>query len=259
MEHHTEDGTALHPASFKLKYEFVDTRLSGEDWSSLEESGPCHRVFRKAHVGEITSPRNLFLYGRGGASDIHCVYRFEAEPDERVRLILNNASFRGSPLCETVNDPHSGRPSCEYQNGARVMEINVWEMPWRDVRIPRACLCNNLSLSARPMVFLSSSRTLELHFTAKDMNITEDFTSLNFHATFELVKMPACPRQQRLRGDGSDIHFSSPPVDRSELLCAGLPWMVEARNNKSLFVLSWGAALPLRVRLLILLSLLLFI
>lgn len=113
--------------------------------------------------------------------------------------------------------------------------------------MPRACLCDNSSLASRPMVFLSSSRTLEIHFTAKDMKITEDFTSLNFHATFELVKMPACPRQQRLRGDGSDIHFNSPPVDRSELLCAGLPWMVEARHNKSLFLLSWGAALPLKV------------
>lgn len=202
-------------------------------------------------MGEVISPRNVFLYGRGGANDIHCIYRFEADSDERVRLILNNASFGGNPLCETVADPHSGRPSCEYQNGARVMELSIWELPWRDTRIHRGCICDNSSLSARPTVFLSSSGTLELHFTAKDMKITEDFSILNFHATFELVKMPACPRQQRLRGDGSDIHFNSPPVDRSELLCAGLPWMVEARDNKSLFLLSWGAALPLKVSIII--------
>ncbi|VEN64488.1 unnamed protein product, partial [Callosobruchus maculatus] len=51
IEHHTEDGTALHPASFKLKYEFVDTRLGGEKLLEVEEPGPCNRVFRKQHVG----------------------------------------------------------------------------------------------------------------------------------------------------------------------------------------------------------------
>lgn len=247
LQHHTEDGTALHPAAFKLKYEFVDTRLGGDEWYSQDDPGPCHRVFRKSHVGEVVSPRNVFLYGRGGAGDIHCVYRFEADSDERVRLILNNASFGGSSGCTTVNDPHSGRPSCQYQTGARVAELGVWELPWRDTRVPRACLCDNATLAAKPMVFLSSSGTLELHFTAREMGITEDFGSLNFHATFELVKMPACPRQQRLRGDGSYVHFSSPPIDRAELLCSGMPWLVEARHNKSLFLLSWGAALPLKV------------
>ena len=30
IQHFTEDGTALHPASFKLKYEFIDPRLGSE-------------------------------------------------------------------------------------------------------------------------------------------------------------------------------------------------------------------------------------
>lgn len=248
IQHYTEDGTALHPASFKLKYEFVDTRLGGDPWPTQEQQGNCHRVFHKAHVGEITAPRSVFLYGRGGARDLHCVFRFQAEPGERVRLTLNNATFGMSPTCETVIDSHSGRTSCDHQNSARVTELSLWELPWRDVRLPRACLCDNSSLTTKPTVFLSSSRVLELHYTAKDMRITDDFSVLNFHVTFELVKMPECPRKQRIRGDGSDVHFSSPPVDRTEVLCAGLPWLVEARYNRSLFLLSWGAFLPLKLR-----------
>jgi hypothetical protein len=33
------------------------------------------------------------------------------------------------------------------------------------------------------------------------------------------------------------------------MLCAGMPWLVEARHNRSLFLLSWGAFLPLKPRL----------
>ncbi|KAJ8948652.1 hypothetical protein NQ318_022720 [Aromia moschata] len=248
VQHHTEDGTALHPASFKLKYEFVDTRLGGDPWSEKESGGPCDRVFRKQHVGEVTTPRNVFLYGRGGARDLQCTYRFEVGVDERVRIILNNASFGINPSCETLTDPHTGRHMCEHYSGSRMAELRVFERPWRDVRVPKSCVCDNSTLSNKPIVFISSSRTLELQFTAKDMNITEDFTVIHFHALFEIVKMPDCPRNQRLRGDGGDVQFANPPVDRADSLCTGLPWLVEARYNRSLFLLSWGAFLPVKPR-----------
>lgn len=250
LQHHTEDGTALHPASFKIKYEFVDTRLGGEAIISREHpTSSCHRIFKKTLRGEIIGPRNVFLFGRGGAQDLHCVYRIEAEPGERIKLEINNASFGLMPTCETLMDSHSGRPICEYYQGGRIAELSVWELPWRDVRLPRACICDNSSLSSKSFIFLSSSRIIELHYTAKDMNITEDFTLLHFHATFEVTKMPDCPRKQRLRGYGGDVQFTSPPIERVEMLCDGYPWMVEARYNRSLFLLSWGAFLPLKPRI----------
>ncbi|XP_025836544.1 uncharacterized protein LOC108736059 isoform X2 [Agrilus planipennis] len=248
LQHHTEDGTALHPASFRLRYEFVDVRFEGELWPSREKKGPCYRVFRKQHVGDVFVPRNVFLYGRGGARNLNCVYRFEAGPSERVRLIVNNASFGLDPTCVTGIDGHSGRSVCDHHPDSRIAELSVWEVPWRDIKLPRGCLCDNSSLVSKPMVFLSSSRALELHFVANDMNITEDFTNLYFHATFELIRMVDCPRKQKLLGDGGEIRFTSPPEQRSDLLCAGLPWMIEARANKSLFILSWGAFLPLKLR-----------
>ncbi|XP_028134740.2 uncharacterized protein LOC114329744 [Diabrotica virgifera virgifera] len=249
IRHYTEDGTALHPASFKLMYEFVDTKLGGEPWPKRFEGGPCHRVFKHQHVGEVTSPRNIFLYGRGGAKDLDCVYRFEASVNERVRLILNNASFGVNPTCETVNDPHTGRQICEYSSGARTAELNIFEKPWDDIRIHKTCICDNVTLSNKPLVFISASRVLELQFTAKDMNITEDFTFIHFHILFEIIKMDECPRKQRLRGYGGDVQLHSPPSDNDDSLCQGMPWIVEARYNRSLFLLSWGAFLPLKPRL----------
>lgn len=248
LQHHTEDGTALHPASFKLHYEFVDTRLGGELLHTKTPSGHCHRLFRNMQSGEVLSPRNTFLFGRGGAKDLHCVYRIEVGVEERIKLVLNNASFGLNPSCETISDPHSGRLSCDYGQGGRVAEVSIWEMPWKDTRVRKACLCDNSSLSSRPMVFTSVSRMLEIHYTANDMNISEDFTILHFHASYEVIRMPDCPRQQRVRGTGGDVQFSSPPADRAELLCSGMPWLVEARFNRSLFLLTWGALLPIKQR-----------
>lgn len=246
IQHYTEDGTALHPASFKLKYEFVDTRLGGDPWPGSEDM--CHRVFKKQHVGEVISPRNIFLYGRGGAKDMDCIYKFEANTNERIRLVVNNASFGLIQNCETQTDPHSGRLICEHYTNAHITELSVWELPWNDIKMPRGCICDNSSIANKPLVFVSASHTFELHFIAKNMNITEDFTVLHFHLTFEVIKMPSCPRRQRVRGSGGDVQFNNPPDDRSETLCTGMPWLVEARYNRSLFLLSWGVFLPLKPR-----------
>lgn len=37
----------------------------------------------------------------------------------------------------------------------------------------------------------------------------------------------------------------APPLSRPDIYCEGLPWLVEARENRSLFVLTWGWFLPL--------------
>ena len=44
---------------------------------------------------------------------------------------------------------------------------------------------------------------------------------------------------------GGELRFVSPPLSRPDIYCEGLPWLVEARDNRSLFVLTWGWLLPL--------------
>lgn len=263
IQHHTEDGTALHPATFRLKYEFIDTRLGGEHWHQYaqhmqaeqqqqqKQQITCARVFRKIKSGEVFSPRNVFMYGRGGAVNLTCVYRLEAGSGEKIRLMLHNVSFGANPSCATEPDPHTARPRCVPNNGgfepARA-ELKVFEAPWREVRVPRACLCDNFTLStsqSRPLIFISSSRYMEIHYTISQMNITEDFRDLYFFATFEMLRLPECPRRQRLRGSGGEVAFIHPPPTRTDIYCEGLPWLVEAHENRSLFLLTWGTFLPL--------------
>ncbi|XP_049958183.1 uncharacterized protein LOC126474750, partial [Schistocerca serialis cubense] len=266
IAHTSVSGTALHPASFRLRYEFVDTRLGGEPLPGRRHE-PCARLFRRTRAGHFWSPRNVRLFGRGGATQLSCLYRIEAAPGEKVRLTLHNASFGdgwGAAECVTEADPHTGRPQCVRQADSgvgggvnsgpwqRVSELRVWEAPWREVRLPRLCLCDNSTLSStgsRHLVFLSSSRVLEVAFTVRPLRVYDDFTNIYFSASFEMVRASPrgadCSRRQRLRGSGGEIQIPNGPRVTLDGRCEGLPWLVEAHENRSLFLLTWGSFLPL--------------
>lgn len=97
LEFHTATGTALYPYSFSVNYEFVDTEMGGdllrfdehneEDKKMESEFALCSRTF-KSRRGEFRSPRNVFLHGRGGAKNLSCLYRFEANVGEQVGWLL---------------------------------------------------------------------------------------------------------------------------------------------------------------------------
>ncbi|EZA51466.1 hypothetical protein X777_09735 [Ooceraea biroi] len=236
-------GTALHPVNFHAQYEFISTLQSGEPWGD----GICSRIWRKTRVGEVMSPRDVRLFGRGGASKLDCRYRVEASTGERIRLTLHNVSLGESTICMSEPDPHTGRPRCIHELGSREARLVIYEAPWRDVKLPRACLCDNTS--NLPLTYISSSRALEITFLvdqqAPHEDFDEDFEPLFFYASFELIRVPECPRKQRIRGEGGELRFVSPPLSRPDIYCEGFPWLVEARENRSLFVLTWGWFLPL--------------
>jgi hypothetical protein len=95
LDFHTSTGTALYPYTFSLNYEFVDTELGGdlltfnenneEDKKTENEFALCSRTFKNRR-GEFRSPRNVFLHGRGGAKNLSCLYRFEANVGETVSV-----------------------------------------------------------------------------------------------------------------------------------------------------------------------------
>ncbi|EFN84080.1 hypothetical protein EAI_00497 [Harpegnathos saltator] len=232
-------GTALHPVNFHAQYEFVSTLQAGEPWGD----GICSRIWRKARFGEVMSPRDVRLFGRGGSSKLDCRYRIEAGSGERIRLTLHNVSLGESTICVSDPDPHTGRPRCVQEAGSREARLIIYEAPWRDVKLARACLCDNTS--HLPLIYVSSSRALEITFSVDQQAPYEDFETLFFYASFELIRVPECPRKQRIRGEGGELRFVTPPLSRPDIYCEGLPWLVEARENRSLFVLTWGWFLPL--------------
>ncbi|KAF7989794.1 hypothetical protein HCN44_008468 [Aphidius gifuensis] len=233
-------GTALRNVNFQAKYEFISTKQSGEQWGN---NGACNRIWKKYKSGDITSPKDIRLYGRGGAKKIDCNYRIEAGAGERVRLTIHNISLGDNTNCITEPDQHSGRSKCVHENGTRNAKLIIYESPWKDVKLPRACLCDNTS--HLPLVHISSGKALEIKFIVNQQAPHEDFETLFFFASFELIKVPECPRRQRLRGEGGELKFLEPPLSRPDIYCEGMPWLVEARDNRSLFVLTWGWFLPL--------------
>lgn len=72
LEVRNTESTALRPLNFKLRYEFVDLLQDGQAIGSEHE---CNRRFvnnlgEKRESGVVRSVRNIFLFGRGGASSL---------------------------------------------------------------------------------------------------------------------------------------------------------------------------------------------
>lgn len=236
LQVHTAPGTVLEPFAFRMRYEFVDTATYGG-------RGACviDRTVRRST--DVAEPRNVFLYGRGGAKDLDCVYRLRAEPGYRMQIVLHNASF-GTTAREC---PTAGKLTCPDRVGGP--ELIVREVFWRTVKIDRGCFCQNFTehaLGAQRVTFDPSSDTVEIQFRVPGMAAADDFSNTYFNAHVRVYRSPPCPRNQRVRGAGGEIELTYPPVARDDLYyCRDRPWLLEARPGHSVFVHTWGHFLPL--------------
>lgn len=169
---------------------------------------------------------------------------------KQVRLVLHNVSFGDAATCNTETDLHTGRPKCTPSDietdNVRQGELKILDVPYRDVKITLGCFCDNTSsLYSTPLAVQSYSRTMELMFTVTHLNISEDFADVYFHASYEYIRVPDCPKRMRLRGSGGEEDASF-PLRSKDASCEGLPWFIEAQqNDRSLFVMTWGSFLPM--------------
>ncbi|XP_046989403.1 uncharacterized protein LOC124594941 [Schistocerca americana] len=91
LQMHVREATALRPVEFVAQYEFVDVREAGEPLAGPRR--PCARQFSASPqdgLQELSTPPNVFLYGRGGAHNISCTYRLSASL--RFRVTAMNAT-----------------------------------------------------------------------------------------------------------------------------------------------------------------------
>ncbi|KAF7286393.1 hypothetical protein GWI33_005683 [Rhynchophorus ferrugineus] len=127
------DSTALKPVSFKALYEFVDLHQDGEPYGE----GPCSRKFGALNSElqqKFRSPGDIFLYGRGGSKNISCIYRFEAQKGEKVKLTLTEVRIKNRK-CSTKVSSDMDRMECVGNVSAT---LRLFEVPWNDVPpIPR--------------------------------------------------------------------------------------------------------------------------
>lgn len=133
------------------------------------------------------------------------MYRFEAQRDERINIIVHRM-ISGNRTCASRMDNDTQRSYCYGDNSAK---LEIFERPWHDsVLFIRNCICNSSSnITEFPLSYTSTSRELEVHFTAINMTQFDDPDSLNFEATFEFIKIPSkCLDTRRRMGSEGTLN-----------------------------------------------------
>ena len=69
------------------------------------------------------SVRNIFMFGRGGTTNLKCVYRFEAQRGERVRIKIRRVTTMNRE-CSSRVDEDINRSFC-YGNTTVKLEVNI--------------------------------------------------------------------------------------------------------------------------------------
>lgn len=258
LQVHTVLGTVLEPFHFRLHYEFVDSGAYDRE----NGDGTCVIDYKVRRSMDIAEPRNVFLYGRGGAKNLDCLYRLQAEPGYRLQIVMRNASF-GPRECGgagagggtggggvggaamMMTKTVTGKFTCPNGDGPT---LSVSEVFWRSVRIERGCFCQNfteLALGTQQVTFDPSSDRVEIRFRVPGLDVAEDFTNTYFNAHVRVIRSPPCPRKQWVRGSGGEIELAYPLEARDDLRCHDKPWLLEAHPGHSMFVQTWGHFLPL--------------
>ncbi|CAH1403619.1 unnamed protein product [Nezara viridula] len=232
------EATVLRRVSFKALYEFVDFHQDGEQYGI----GKCSRIFTPHQIHpsiqytaqNFASPREIFLFGRGGSKNISCRYRFEAQKGERVRLTLTNLRAGNRSDCETQNEGGWGRLECVGKPSAFV-QIQEVPVSGSEIFLPKDCLCTNAE-PFLPFTYTSNSHIVELHFIVNNMSHFDDYTNLGFEGTWEFVRRPPCEKRKLLHGPSGEIIFTAPSQSREDINCEGQPWVIEPSQARYLYV-----------------------
>lgn len=136
-----------------------------------------------------------------------CVYRFEAQKDEKVKLVLNHMVVKGRK-CKTRLDPFAERLQCF---GNTTATLRFYDVPWNDVPpVPRDCLCGGDDGNHLPFTYISTSNIVEVRFDVTNMNATDDYNSLFFSGTWKFIKTPSCGKDLKLSGPSGEINYDHP-------------------------------------------------
>lgn len=272
LEHILRQGSALYPISFVLRYEFVHNSISCDEiFSSSSIKNPSQLSSNKSTIknnilsGKFTSPKSVFFYGRGGAQNLSCTYKFVTDKNHKIELILKKALF-GDKKCMTYIDPLVNRWTCERNkydvknNG--FAEIIISETPWNGIKLYRDCLCSNISDNNIIIIKSLTSNIVELKFTIVHMNISQDYSDYLFDGEYNFIdnisdkNKQSCPSrfdERRLRGTSGEISLKSPFPNYSndvvavdEILkntedvtatqCINEPWLIEPEDTRINFL-----------------------
>ncbi|XP_069986672.1 uncharacterized protein [Penaeus vannamei] len=233
---HYAAGTAPAHVDFLARYEFVDKRQWGVQTPG---GGPCDRTFPMQPDRLFASPRDVFLFGRGGARKLRCVYTFEARPDQRISLRILRS--RMGSACSTVYKHSSHRHECSHDGGEDKPAIWIMEEPWHGVQLPRACLCN--VSHSQPFTLVSYTSQLRVIFSVPVMTPSSDYNDFFLEGEYSMLPAPdeashpSCVRgNRRLAGRYGNFTVGAARGNK----CLSLPRLVTAADGSFLFLRTRG-------------------
>ncbi|KAK8752946.1 hypothetical protein OTU49_008390, partial [Cherax quadricarinatus] len=224
-------GTAPSHVEFLARYEFVDTRQWGDP---TPDGGPCDRTFSVRPDRLFASPRDVFMFGRGGANRLRCVYTFQVAPYQRVSLRILRSKM--GPECTTVYRNSSRRHECSHGGEPGYPAIKIKEEPWLSVLVERACLCN--VSNGRHFSLVSYTNMIQLTFSVPYMSPTNDYNDYYFEGEYAVLEAPlevtdGCNETTRhLSGRYGNFTVGAGRGD----LCASLPRLITAADTSFIFM-----------------------
>ncbi|XP_066984149.1 LOW QUALITY PROTEIN: uncharacterized protein [Macrobrachium rosenbergii] len=224
-------GTAPAHVEFLARYEFVDTRQWG---TPTPGGGPCDRSFTVRPDRLFASPRDVFMFGRGGARRLRCVYTFEVASYQRITLKILRSKM--GPDCMTIHRQSSGRHECSHGGEPGNPSIQIREEPWINVPLQRACLCN--ISRHHPFTITSYTNKLELIFSIPKMSPSSDYNDYFFEGEYYISEAPQeiierCNETTRhLNGRYGNFTVGYGRGD----LCATQPRLIAATDTYFLFL-----------------------
>ena len=208
------------------------------------EQVSCDRVLASDMAGggyitmqeyAVTTPRNVFLYGRGGRENITCKFKFVGSPSQRIQLRFSNISMGGRD-CKTVFDNSVGQYRCEMGggSGSGVAGVFLTEVEGEEESVQQ-CHCQ---LMHNTMV-TSVSNVIIVTFKVTNMLPSQDFRDFLLQGSFRFINVH-CQDKTIQRGGGLvtlDYHSSE------QAICDKRSWSIRARPRTQIYLQLTGALL----------------
>ena len=234
------ESTVVAGLDWTLSYEFV----SGS-WQEEEEEGEgeIQTEYRSLQAGggynpmqefAFSSPRNVFLYGRGGRENITLRLKMIGSTNQRIQVKFSNISV-GGRSCKTVLDSSLGQYRCEMRQQAGVAGVFITEVE-QEEESQQQCHCGVMHNT----VITSTSNILLLTFRVTEMRPGQDWRDFLMAGSFRFVPT-YCQSSQAGQGGGEVV---LDPHSSDQALCDRTSWAGRARPGAQLYLRLPGTLVP---------------
>ncbi|XP_015922255.1 uncharacterized protein [Parasteatoda tepidariorum] len=215
---------------FTARYEIVETMVSNEDVSSP----PCIVTLdsRDSERGILKSPKNVFLFGRGGSKDLVCRYELRGSSNQKIKLKIKDIHFSSTLLCKNMYEPVVQRYKCNILNIGKFAVLNITEI-WQNMQFFVGCVCEQ----TEELIIESVGPAMNIEFLVRDMGPKDDFRTFYFHLEYEFIDSSgACDTLSTLDGQvmsGSRGHMFLSLLEPTPFRCR---WLLAAFPKRALYV-----------------------